>query len=190
MNIEQVRERFKGAYVASYEKAQKREFDGKYMSDRNDEDVPLVCQELNVLTVEDYDKWYGLYYLMEDPDTKEVMLVKLCWGDILEGIDHEFYPSAVVEFCKQNEIYLDSASYICICKSLLEYDSGELSHDVLPKSADLESVIKMIDKSISNTFYVNGKYDSFVCFTKDMILLKEELKCLKEKKKKCYYQNH
>lgn len=165
MNIEQIREKFKGAYVASYEKAQKRAFDDKYMSDRHNEDISLVCQELNVLTVEDYDKWYGLYYLMEDPDTKEVMLVQLCWGDILEGIDHEFYPSAVVEFCKQNKLYLDSVSYICICKSLLEYDCGEFYHDVLPKLIDLSPVIKSVNGSISNTFHVYGKYDSFLGYT-------------------------
>jgi hypothetical protein len=173
MNIEQIREKFKGAYVSSYEKAQKRKFDGKYMSDRNDEDIPLVCQELNVLTVEDYDKWYGLYYLMKDPDTNEVMLVKLCWGDTLEGIDHEFYPSSVIEFCIESQIYVDAASYICICKSLLEYDCGELTHDCLPRAVDLQSVIKIINESISNTFYVNGKYDSFVGYSKDMKLLKE-----------------
>ena len=41
MNIEQVRERFKGAYVSSYELAQKN-IDDKYMSHRNNEDTPLV----------------------------------------------------------------------------------------------------------------------------------------------------
>jgi hypothetical protein len=163
MNIEQVRERFKGAYVASYEKAQKRAFDGKYMSDRNDEDIPLVCQELNVLTVEDYDKWYGLYYLMEDPDTKEVMLVKLCWGDILEGIDHEFYPDSMVNFCIENGIEIDPVSYICICKSLLLYNN-DLIDNHLPKSTMLLFVLANTN-SISNTFYVNSKYDSIIKYS-------------------------
>ena len=52
-----------------------------------------------------------------NPDTKEIMLVKLCHGDILEGIDHEYYPDAVIRFCIENNFRVDEASYICICKS-------------------------------------------------------------------------
>lgn len=165
MNIEQIREKFKGAYVSSYEIAQKSTFENnKYMSDRNDESIVLVCQELNILTVEDYDKWYGLYYLMEDPDTKEVMLVTLCWGDILEGVDHEFYPNAIINFCVENDLKVDATSYICICKSLLQYDEDKfLNH--LPYYKDTNGIIKVINQSISNAFNVNVKYDTFIGYT-------------------------
>ena len=160
MTIEQVREKFKGAYIFSYEKAQKNIY-GEYMSHRNDENMPLVCQELNVLTVEDYDKWYGLYYLMKDPDTKEIMLVTLAWGDILEGIDHEFYPNAVIKFCSENNIKIDKNSYICICKSLCAYDNNKLETH-LPNILDLDKVIKVNNKSNSHTFYVYGKHDNIL----------------------------
>lgn len=162
MNIEQIREKFKGAYVSSYEKAQKGP-DGKYLSDRNDEDKPLVCQELNVLTVEDYDKWYGLYYLMEDPDTKEVMLVMLCWGDILRGVDHDFYPDSIVDFCIENGVEIDPASYICICKSLLSY-TDDLIDNHLPKLTMLLFTLANTN-STSKTFYVNNKYDSIIKYS-------------------------
>ena len=159
MNIEQVREKFKGAIVYRYEKAQKN-LDGKYMSHRNNEDIPLVCQELNVLTVEDYDKWYGLYYLMEDPDTKEVMLVTLCHGDILEGIDHEYYPDSVIRFCVVNNIAVDAVSLVCISTSLLFYrEDLFLEHRENKNKQDLFKVqIRRIKESISYTFYKNGMY--------------------------------
>lgn len=153
MNIEQIREKFKGAYVSKYEKAKKNQF-GEYMSDRNDEDVVLVNQELNIITVEDYCKWYGLYYLMEDPDTKEIMLVTFCHGDILEGIDHEYYPDALIKFCIKNNLKIDGASYLCICKSLLLYNK-EILDDHLPTIKELtDAYFKFSKKSISKEFMV------------------------------------
>lgn len=159
MNIEQIREKFKGAYVSSYEKA-KKNYDGEYLSHRNDDDMILVCQELNVLTVEDYDKWYGLYYLMEDPDTKEIMLVTLAWGDILEGIDHEFYPDAVIDFCLANDIKIDFVSFLCINKSLLVYDEKCLIDHLATKEKALK-VLALIRETTSYEYYVCGKYDSY-----------------------------
>ena len=161
MNIEQIREKFKGAHVYKYEVAQKGP-DGKYLSDRHNEDMPLVCQELNLLTVEDYDKWYGLYYLMKDPDTKEVMLVTLTWDDILEGIDHEFYPDSVIRFCLENDIIIDEISFLCINKSLLLYDENKLEEHL----ASLQDIIKcrctfkQSIKSKSRTFWLDGRYDN------------------------------
>lgn len=160
MNIEQVREKFKGAYVAKYEKAVQNSC-GLYLSDRHDENIPLVCQELNVLTVEDYDKWYGLYYLMEDPDTKEIMLVKLCHGDILEGIDHEYYPDAVIRFCLENNLMIDTISFLCINKSLLLYNEDKLENHLASLYDTSKGVIKIVRESKSNTFYLYGKYDSY-----------------------------
>lgn len=160
MNIEQIREKFKGAYVAKYEKANKNEF-GNYMSDRNDEDIPLVCQELNTLTVEDYDKWYGLYYLMKDPDSDETMLVTLAWGDILEGIDNEFYPDAVIKFCLENHIIIDPISLICITKSLLLYDKN-LCENHLATLIDISKCQPKYNKAIkskSRTFRLDGRFD-------------------------------
>lgn len=170
MNIEQIREKFKGAYVSSYEKAQKN-YNDEYLSHRNDENVSLVRQELNILTVEDYDKWYGLYYLMEDPDTKEVMLVTLALGDILEGIDHEFYPNAVVKFCIENDIKIDITSYICICKSLFQYDENILDM-CLPHMNDLYKVISTSDSN-SFTFNVYGKYDNPYGYAKGVYINEE-----------------
>lgn len=159
MNIEQIREKFKGAYVAKYEKAVKNSCD-MYLSDRHDENIPLVCQELNVLTVEDYDKWYGLYYLMEDPDTKEIMLVKLCHGDIIEGIDHEYYPDSIIKFCVANNIAVDAVSLSCVSTSLLFYrEDLFLEHREFKNKKDLFKVqIRRIKGSISYTFYINGMY--------------------------------
>lgn len=161
MDIRQVREKFKGAYVRSYEKAQKN-YDNKYMSHHHNEDTPLVCQELNVLTVEDYDKWYGLYYLMEDPDTKEIMLVTLCHGDILEGIDHEYYPDSVIKFCIENNLIIDPVSFLCINKSLLFYDEKILETHLANLldicNCQLES--KQAVKSKSYAFYLDGRYDT------------------------------
>lgn len=159
MTIEQVREKFKGAYVARYEKAQKN-LDGEYLSHRNNEDMPLVCQELNVLTVEDYDKWYGLYYLMEDPDTNEVMLVMLCRGDIIEGIDHSYYPDSIIKFCIENNIIIDMMSFICINKDLLNY-RDDLLEEHLASLHDTPKVVKVIHGSKSRTYYLDYRFDTY-----------------------------
>lgn len=159
MTIEQVRQKFKGAYVASYEEAQKN-LDGEYMSDRNNENMPLVCQKLNFLTVEDYDKWYGLYYLMEDPDTKKVMLVRLCHGNILEGVDHEYYPASVVRFCNNNNIKVDAMSLLCINKSLLMYDENKLMNRLISLHYTKDIIIHNTE-SKSRVFYVDGRYDTY-----------------------------
>lgn len=162
MNIEQIREKFKGAYVASYDKAQKNQF-GKYMSHRNNEDITLVCQELNALTVEDYCKWYRLYYLMEDPDTKEIMLISLTWDAgkdaILEGFNHDYYPDSVIEFCEVNNIKIDATSYLCICKMLLDDHEDELLDKHLPWERSLYKVFQYNNNSKSETFHV-CKYDN------------------------------
>ena len=165
MTIEQVREKFKGAYVFKYEKAKKSEFYNKYMSNRNSEDISLVCQELNVLTVEDYCKWYGLYYLMEDPDTNEIMLVTLTFGDIIDGIDNDYYPDSVIKFCISNDIKIDEASYLCICKMMINDNMAEILDIHLPKINDLVKVIKHNTQSISETFHVY-KYDNAYSYCK------------------------
>lgn len=131
--------------------------------------MPLVCQELNVLTVEDYDKWYGLYYLMEDPDTKEIMIVMLCHGDVLAGIDHEYYPCEVIEFCIKNNLKIDAASFICINKSLLTYDENILNNK-LASLVDSNKVIKHIPESYSRVFYVYATYDSYVGYSPQVLL--------------------
>ena len=159
MTIEQVREKFKGAYVSSYELAPKN-LDGKYIGYRYDEDIVLVCQQLNVLTVEDYCKWYALCYLMEDPDTKEVMLVTLTFGDILQGIDHNYYPDSVIKFCSENNLKLDNASYLCICKMMIENNLEKELNKHLPYHLDLDKVLIRVPKAKSEYFHVYGRYDS------------------------------
>lgn len=142
------------------------------MSDRLDDDIPLVSQELNALTVEDYDKWYGLYYLMEDPDTKEIMLATLYHGDILEGIDHEYYPDAVIDFCKENNLKIDIASFLCINKSLLLYDEDILiSH--LASLHNTVGIIIVIPEAKSYTFHTYGRYDSYDGYSKEGYFIHE-----------------
>lgn len=163
MTKEQIREKFKGAYMAYYDKAKKNSH-GQYMSHRFDEDIILVCQDLNVLTVEDYCKWYGLYYLMEDPDTKEVMLVTLTFGDIITGVDHDYFPDSIVEFCIKNDLKLDGASYLCICKMLLDDNMYDDLKCTLPDVNDLAMVLKRNKESISHTFHVCN-YDNPIFYS-------------------------
>ena len=169
MNIEQVREKFKGAYIARYEKA-KKNLDDEYMDHTNTGEA-LVCQKLNMLTVSDYDKWYGIYYLMEDPDTREIMLVTLCHGDILEGVDHEYYPDAVIEFCKENNIFVDAISFLCINKSLLLYNEDKLQKH-LASLHNAKDIVKSNIESKSYTYYLDGKYDSCIGYFKGPMIHK------------------
>jgi hypothetical protein len=88
-------------------------------------------------------------------------MVYLSFGDIINVIDHEYCPDSIVQFCIENDIRIDSISYVCLCKSLIGstyYDNNNIDN-WLPTYEDLSKVITTEYESNSNIFNLYSKYD-------------------------------
>lgn len=137
-----------------------KDIDDMYLSDRRDSDIHLVSNKFNVITVEDWNKWYSLYYLTTDSNNNP-KLVSFSFGDIINGIDHYYFPVTVVEFAKINKLKIDTISYIAICKMYME-DAGcmdsTIPNYVLPTLEALEEVLEDA-QGICTTFYLHHLYD-------------------------------
>lgn len=134
---------------------------GNYLSDRYSYDIHLVSNKFDVITVEDYNKWYNLFYITSD-NNGEPMLVSFTFGDIIDGVDHYYYPDSVVKFAKVNNLKIDAVSYIAICKMYMEDTCGldEIINDEhLPSRNDLDEVI-VNGSGICGTFYLHHFYDA------------------------------
>lgn len=134
----------------------------RYLSDRHDEDCPLVSNQFDVIQVEDWNKWYGLYYLTKSESGEEI-LISFSFGDIIDGVDHYYYPDTIVTFAIKNNLKIDAVSYIAICKM---YEEDELTpneiipNNVLPTLEDLSKVIVENPDSCHSSFYISGNYDA------------------------------
>lgn len=149
---------WKGCYISSIELAQLDS--DKYLSHRHDEDIHLVSNQTDVITVENWNKWYNLYYLTLN-ENHEVVLVSFTFGDIIDGVDHYYYPESIVRFAKVNNLKIDTISYIAICKMFMEdagYMEESIPNDVLPTLEDLESVLTDTH-GICTSFYLHHLYD-------------------------------
>ena len=137
-----------------------KDLDGNYLSDRTSGDITLVTNKFDVITVEDWGKWYSLYYLTMD-DEYEAVLVSFTFGDIINGVDHYYYPNSIVKFAMVNNLKIDVISYIAICKMYMEdagYMTDDIPDDVLPTLEELESVLTNAS-GICTSFYLHHKYD-------------------------------
>lgn len=170
ITVEQIKDKFKGATIVGITEAKKNS-EGKYMSHRNDEEITLVCQKLNRLTIEDYDKWYSLYYLMKEPNTEDVYLISLTHGTILDGTDHEYYPNTVIEFCKENSIIIDETSYIAICKSFIEYVNYDyhITSKKMPHKLHVVQYTETDWNAICKAYHVHSIYDSAYKYALDLM---------------------
>lgn len=153
-------EEWVGCYISKIAPAI-RDMDGNYLSDRKSADIVLVTNKFDVITVEDWNKWYGLYYLTMTDDY-EPILVSFTFGDIIDGVDHYYYPNSIVEFAKVNNLKIDIISYIAICKMYMEdaeHMDDDIPDEVLPTLEDLELVLTNAS-GICKAFYLHHKYDA------------------------------
>ena len=136
------------------------------LSDRHDECIPLISNKFNVITAEDYDKWYGLYYVTVNENNKPI-LIKFTYGDILDGMGNSFHPKYVVDFALANNLKIDTISYIAICKNFIEYNDGNsIPKELLPSLEDLDKVL-VNGNGISFTYHLRHDYDliSYIKYT-------------------------
>lgn len=129
-------------------------------------DLGLVSGIPGTLTVEDYNKWYNLFYINKNGEVKVPR-----YQDEIEGIDHYYYPSSVIKYAKKYNLKIDHVSYAAICYMYLEdAEVHEIPEDHLPTKKDLISVL--VDGNTNNTdicycdnFYIFPKH-----FTKEMCI--------------------
>lgn len=133
----------------------------KYLSIREQE---LVSNSPGTLTVEDYNKWYNLFYITPKG---EVIVPK--YQSEIYGIDHYYFPNSVIAYAKKYNLKIDYISYAAICQMYIE-DAGcfEIPEKHLPSKEDLISVLSGDNNdclSFCNSFYIYPKY-----FTKEMCI--------------------
>lgn len=108
---------------------------------KSERDIDLVSNLPETLTVEDYNKWYNLYFITKDCKVKKLQEVYHDAFDI-EGMDHYYYPNSVVEFAKKHNIKIEYISYAAICQMYIE-DAGDfkIPEEYLPTYSDLKEVL-------------------------------------------------
>lgn len=109
----------------------------------------LISTIPGTITVEDYEKWYCLYYIKNEIDS--VPLHKVIPGTLgIEYVDHCFKPVSVVDFAYQKDLKLEALSYLAICyRWQLEivgdtYDISDINRCRIPEE-DLPEKLKLDD---------------------------------------------
>ena len=168
---EYFKDKFKGASITSITPLVVE--DNRYLSNRESNDVYLVCNKPNRVTVEDYCKWYNFFYPTYNPDNEsEMILIALSYGYTIEGYNHSFYPDSIVEFCRENNLKLDAISYINIVKMYYEErDNNDIRSFIkhLPYSVSLTKAIDF-DRGIDSEYFnLHGMIDAdmAIYYTKD-----------------------
>ena len=157
---EYFKDKFKGATITSITPLIVE--DGRYLSNRDSNDIYLVSNKPNRITVEDHCKWYNFFYPTYNPDNEsEMILIALSYGDIVEGYNDSFYPNSIVDFCIENNLKLDAVSYISIVK--MYYEEHDNSLELFIKHLPyLNSLIRVIDANYNNNseyFNIHGMID-------------------------------
>lgn len=151
---------WEGCTICSIKPAQKDVWED-YVSHRENDPIRLVTNKFNVIAVEDWNKWYGLYYLTKSENNEE-NLIMFTYGDIIDGGDHYYYPNTIVEFALKNNLKIDAVSYIAICKMYIDDVLGPndiIPNRVLPGLDDLAKVIVENPDSYHSSFCISGNYD-------------------------------
>ena len=125
-----------------------------------------VSSRTNVITCDDWNKYYNLLYFFETDGT--LFKVKFGWDTAheyeysVDGYDHVFYPDSLVKFAIHNNLKIDAMSYIAICKNYMEDCSVDRIPDhKLPTKDDLEKVLDFADpgKSVCDAYNISEYYD-------------------------------
>ena len=171
---EYFKDKFKGATITSITPLVVE--DDRYLSNRESNDIYLVCNKPNRVTVEDYCKWYNFFYPTYNPDNEsEMILIALSYGDTIEGYNNSFCPDSIVEFCRENNLKLDAISYINIVKMYYEErDNDDIRSFIehLPYSVSLSKAIDF-DRGIDSEYFnLHGMIDAdmAIYYAKDNVI--------------------
>jgi hypothetical protein len=109
----------------------------------------LVSHVNNVITCENYCKWYSLYFISE---CDEVLLLSDLYDDYydIEYRDHTWKPSSVVEFALRHNLCIGEISYEAMVRMYAENFDGDPIPDCdLPSHEDYCKVIKPDNGNLS-----------------------------------------
>ena len=110
----------------------------RFVSDRN---IELVSTIKNVITVENYCKWYSLYFINENGEVKKLDDV-FPEAEQIIFCDNAWEPASVVEFANKNNLSLGLYSFIALIDRYIEAtDNNIFSDDYLPPRDLFDSVI-------------------------------------------------
>ena len=116
----------------------------------------LISTIPGTITVEDYDKWYCLYYIKNEIDA--LPLHKVIPGTLsIEYFDHCFKPSSVIDFAYQKDLKIEALSYLAICyrwqieivgnyTDISDVDTCRIPEDDLPEKLKLDDVLLWSDQ--------------------------------------------
>lgn len=110
---------FKGANIFN---PQKRIVNSHYNIMSDIERTELLCKKSNVLTVlvESIPSLLAFKYEKRNPyGMLDIYICYLEEGDILKRIDGCFDPVSVIDFCRENNLKIDSDSLNYICKKYI-----------------------------------------------------------------------
>lgn len=112
---------------------------------RSERGFPLIAHAKNMVTCEDHNKWYHLYYIDDKGQVSPLDKLYDDFDDIVRTMDHSYNPKDVVEFCKNHELKIDAASYNAIIDMWMEYneycDISDLDDDDTPNMEDADAII-------------------------------------------------
>lgn len=110
----------------------------KFISERN---IELVSTIKNVITVENYCKWYRLYFINENGEVK-ILDDVFPEAEQIPFCDNAWEPASVVEFANKRNLSLGLYSYIALIARYCEAtNSAILSDEYLPSKELFDSVI-------------------------------------------------
>lgn len=124
----------------------------------NPEREILVSKLPGCITVEDYCKWYDLYYICENGTVKGMSEFDT-WDDEIDGCDHYYFPESVVSYALKHNMKIDYIAYAAICLRYLE-DSGmeHICPEHLPTKEDLLKVLGDFNGSCSCYYLYPAHY--------------------------------
>ena len=110
----------------------------------------LVSRVKNVITCENYCKWYSLYFINDKDEVCELSDLYDDYFDI-EYRDHTWKPSSVVEFAIRHNLHIGKVAYEAIVRMYAENFYGDHIPDSdLPSHDDYCKVIKPDFGNLSN----------------------------------------
>lgn len=112
---------------------------------RSERGIPLIAHAKNMVTCEDHNKWYHLYYIDDKGQVNPIDELYDDFYDIVRTRDHSYNPKDVIEFCKKHELKIDAASYNAIIDMWIEYtdyyDISDLDDEDLPTMEDASAIV-------------------------------------------------
>ena len=125
----------------------------------------LVSHQRNVITVEDYCKWYTLYFIDKNGCVYDYLAYDKNALENIEIANHSFKPRSVLLYAKKVGLHIDFISFLAICMMYNEESDLFISNEIYKKSMyftdiDLSEILVLNLNSVC--LYFNLSYRSYM----------------------------